>query len=135
MGNEKQKPTFLDEVKNVMGNQYEEILNPERKNENDFIEATKRLVKKYKNDISTSQLRNIYSKIKNIRDDDYKKFYLLRPKLAYISGRAEKKFGMKKLIELLDDQIQKIDNSAKAKQFKSFFESVIAYHKFYGGTN
>jgi len=131
MSNGKTRMTYLEEVKSILKDQYDQILVTKRRDENKFLEATKRLVKKYKNDISTSQLRNIFSKIKNIKDEDYKKFYLLRPKLAYVSGRAEKKYGMKKLIELLDDQIKKIDSEEKAKQFKYFFESVIAYHKYY----
>lgn len=135
MAENKTKKSFLEDAIEAMGiEQYDEILKPNRKDENKFIEATQKLVRTYKNDISTSQLRNIYSRVKNIKDDNYKEFYLLRPKLAYVSGRADK-YGMKKMVALLDDLIPKIDSKEKAKQFKYFFESIIAYHKFYGGSN
>jgi CRISPR-associated protein Csm2 len=135
MADQKTKKSFLQEAIEIMGNdQYNEILIPNRKDENKFIAATQKLVRAYKNDISTSQLRNIYSRVKNIKDDNYKEFYLLRPKLAYVSGKADR-YGIKKLIALLDNLISQIDSKEKSKQFKYFFESVIAYHKFYGGSN
>ena len=126
-----QEEIFLDKVKEDFGTDNYEAILTMRTNENKFIDSTKKLVGIYKNDISTSQLRNIFSRIKRI--ENYNELYSLRPKLAYVYGRAEKKDGMKKLIVLLDDQIQKVDSKEKLKQFKSFFESIIAYHKFFGG--
>lgn len=136
MGKQYQNPKppdeiFLENVKSDFGEvNYNSILET-RKDENKFIDDTKKLVNKYKNDISTSQLRNIFSRIKRI--NNFKELYALRPKLAYTYGRAEKKDGMKKLIVLLDDQIKKVDDNEKLERFKSFFESIIAYHKFFGG--
>jgi CRISPR-associated protein Csm2 len=126
-----QEEIFLEKVKYDFGEENYKSILVERKDENKFIDYTKKLVNKYKNDISTSQLRNIFSKIKRI--NNYKELYALRPKLAYTYGRAERKDGMKKLLVLLDDQIKKVDSNDKLMHFKDFFESIIAYHKFYGG--
>ena len=131
--NETQDEKFLKEVKKTFGEQYNKILAVDR-DENEFIKKLKEFIKENASGISTSQLRNVFSKIKNLNEKKYEEIYSLRPKLAYVYGRSDSN-AMKKLIVLLDDQIQKVKSSEQLKMFKSFFESVIAYHKFYGGKN
>ena len=132
-GRKTQEETLLDEVKVTFGEQYNKILSSER-DENAFIEKLKNFISDNAKHISTSQLRNIYTKIKNLKGDNLKEVYTLRPKLAYIYGRSDSK-GMKKLLVLLDDRIKEIKTKSELEQFKAFFEAVIAYHKFYGGKN
>ncbi|MBL1215635.1 MAG: type III-A CRISPR-associated protein Csm2 [Ignavibacteriae bacterium] len=112
-----------------------EILLEEREDENKYLDNLKSLIEALlgprKDGISSSQLRNIYSKVKTLKKP--KELYLLRPKLAYIHGRPNSKGGMKKLIDYLDEQIKKVKNESELKQFQNFFESVIAYHKYLGG--
>lgn len=113
----------------------DEILNPNRIDENEYLDNLKELVRdllgKYKDGISSSQLRNVFSRVKNIKEP--KELYALRPKLAYIYGRPNSKKGMKRLINYMDEQIKNVDSKEKLKQFQNFFESVIAYHKYLGG--
>lgn len=120
---------LLKEVKANLGEEYESILK-EEKDYNKFTERVKGFMKDNVREITTSQLRNIFSKVKKIKEP--KQLYLLRPKLAYVYGRADKD-GMKRLLVLLDDQIKQVTNTGQLEEFKSFFESIIAYHKFYGG--
>jgi CRISPR-associated protein Csm2 len=124
---------LLKEVKKTFGEQYEKILLTNR-DENAFIEKLKEFIRENAKQISTSQLRNIYTKIKKLKDNSLKEVYTLRPKLAYVYGRSDS-IGMKKLLVLLDDKIKAIKTKNELEQFKSFFEAIIAYHKFYGGKN
>jgi len=115
----------------------DEILTNERRDENVYLDNVKKMVEQLigprKEDISSSQLRNVFSRVRKMKEP--KELYLLRPKLAYIYGRPNSKDGMKKLIIILDELIPKVDNKDKLEKFKSFFEAIIAYHKFYGGSN
>lgn len=120
---------LLEEVKRILGDEYKSILK-EEKDYNKFTEKVKDFMKNNVREITTSQLRNIYSKVKKITEP--KQLYLLRPKLAYVYGRADKD-GMRRLLVLLDDQIKQVEDKSQLEEFKSFFESIIAYHKFYGG--
>jgi len=113
--------------------EFENTLNKDR-DENKFINSLKAFIEKNSREISSSQLRNIFSKIKNLNEIRFQEVYSIRPKLAYVYGRNES-YGMKKLLVTLDYLIQKIDSKEKLKMFKDFFEAVIAYHKFYGGKN
>ena len=124
---------LLREVKNDFSEEYDNILKTER-DENKFIDKLKEFMERNANQISTSQLRNVFSKIKNLDTSNFNEVYSLRPKLAYVYGRSDS-YGMKKILLLLDDKIKEIKSREELEQFKNFFESVIAYHKFYGGKN
>ena len=120
-----------EEIKKSFGeNCFDEILSQEKDDYNVYIGKVKAYVKANARGITTSQIRNIFSKVKNIVD--YTEIYTLRPKLAYVSGRAEKD-EMRTLLFLLDALITKVTDKKKLDQFKAFFESVIAYHKYFGG--
>ena len=132
---------YLKEIKGKLGNAYPTILE-EGRDELLFADKVKGLLeflmnigqgKEKKENISSSQLRNIFSRVKRV--EKISELYTLRPKLAYVYGRPSTKEEMKKLIVLLDDQIKKVKNEKQLEKFKSFFEAIIAYHKFYGGGN
>ncbi len=96
-------------------------------------------------DIKTNQIRNIYSNIKLIKthyknkqsydDDIERELILLKPMIAYAKGRQPKQ--LQKFQELLFEIIDKVIKSEeKEKALENFFaiiESIVAYHKFYGG--
>lgn len=78
--------------------------------------------------ITTSQLRNIYARIK--KADTPEELQLLRPVLAYTSAR-QKGDGGKVIIALLDDLIQKIKSKEEVSSFQTFAEAIVAYHKYH----
>lgn len=78
--------------------------------------------------ITTSQLRNIYARIK--KADSPEELQLLRPVLAYTSAR-QKGDGGKVIIALLDDLIQKVKDEKQVSSFQTFAEAIVAYHKYY----
>jgi CRISPR-associated protein Csm2 len=93
---------------------------------------TESSVKKLGAAITTSQLRNVYDKVMKTKHvNDLK---IIRPQLAYIAGR-EKGDEAQKFLAFLDFLIKSIQNEGQVKEFKVFFEAVVAYHKFYGKNN
>ncbi len=58
---------------------------------------------------------------------------LLLPKLAYAAGREQK---VRDLMKVLDPAIRSArDSAANFKKFLRLIEGIVAYHRFYGGTN
>jgi CRISPR-associated protein Csm2 len=120
-----------DEIRGAFGSDYVSfILSPNKPDYNGYIEKVKRYVFGHYRKMTTSQLRNVFSRVRNIKNPQ--QLYLLRPKLAYVAGRSETD-EMKTMLYLIDQLISKVDNTDKLEQFKSFYEAVIAYHKYYGG--
>ena len=107
-----------------------------------------------KNDIlplTTSQLRKFFGAVKSLQMDitvhGYKEseVVMLKPKLAYAVGRVKQKNKYYKerriedFAEVLSSAIDMV-NSSKTKDvafrnFISFFEAIVAYHKRYGKEN
>lgn len=105
------------------------ILNPS--DYNVFLENIKAYAKGLKRNVSTHQLRNIFSKVKTISDP--RELYPLRYKIAYIAGRDPRNQTLKSFCDLLDDLIKEVKTQEQLKRFQEFFEAVIAYHKYFGG--
>lgn len=103
-----------------------------------------------KNALTTGQLRKFFGEVKRIDADVIKhrdEIPMLKPLLAYAVGRDKKKAGreivnktrieefeqeLSKAIDAIrfdDDEILKSDY----KNFVQIFESIVAYHKYYGG--
>lgn len=97
----------------------------------EFVNKIKEFIKDKASNISTSQLRNIFSLVK--KENELSSLKRIRPKLAYTYGRAEKNESLKELIFLMDSQIQGLNNQTEVPKLKDFFEAIIAYHKYYGG--
>lgn len=87
--------------------------------------------------LSTSQIRNILDKVQRIEKKEKieKELQLLRPLLAYNVGRHKNKVKVfEVLYKYLDYAIGLVGNDKeKFKNFKNFFEAIVAYHRFYGG--
>ncbi len=109
------------------------------------------------NGIKTNQIRNFYSAVNSIRvkmqeknkfkNDDKEKvrfveltreihteLILLEPKLAYAAGRQTKVKPFYDFVkELIDAYKLSINRESAIINFITIIESVVAYHKFYGG--
>ncbi|HDG98518.1 MAG: type III-A CRISPR-associated protein Csm2 [Deltaproteobacteria bacterium] len=92
--------------------------------------------------VSTSQIRNIYGTVKKLEmtglnPKTYRQLLLLKPKLAYAKGRANKrnKNAYERLETIIGQAIDAIDpNRAETfTRFCQFFEAILAYHKAHGG--
>jgi CRISPR-associated protein Csm2 len=93
--------------------------------------------------LTTSQLRNFFGEVRRIqtgKEFNEMDFLLLKPKLAYATGRQG---GMavkplKLVLDLAHAAVFKVEEGSKPiearfKNFVNFFEAVLAYHKGYGG--
>jgi len=97
-----------------------------------IFEKTETFVKAYGKDVSTHQLRNIFQEIKKAKEVASLK--LIRPNLAYIAGRLDKKEA-KVFVAFLDSLIKEVKDENSLENFKDFMEAIVAYHKFYGKVN
>jgi len=107
-----------------------------------------------RNAVSNSQIRNFFGETKRIQmqiagsennelvwDNVKTSFHLLRPKLAYSSGRVlakTKGSRMKDFSDVLDYCVRTVradeaNASIRFLRFVDFFESILAYHKSFGG--
>jgi len=106
-----------------------------------LVENARRLGEHLSGGLSTSQIRSIFSEVKQMREyeKDKHRLNLLRPKMAYTAGRHGKMKGGKltgpivDLQEILDKCIERISSEEEFENFKSFFEAILAYHRYYGG--
>lgn len=95
----------------------------------------------YAEALTTSQLRKFFGEVKRQQMNGYDEtdFQMLKPKLAYAVGRAEKsskkdkRCKIRDFYEVMVDAIDKVEKSQdKDKAFKNFisiFEAIVAYHK------
>jgi CRISPR type III-A-associated protein Csm2 len=103
----------------------------------EYINKIKSYVKGHCNKISNSQLRNLFSEFGKRKDLNSLK--RLRPILYYVAGRAKQTGSdnqqLKQLVYLLDCLVQKVNEDGQKESFDYFFESIVAYHKYFGGKN
>jgi|SRR5690606_2728699 len=130
-------PQSFDEAaavvrKEIFATNYADLLRMnEAQNLDVVLKSIEDLVKTYGVKVSTSQLRNIFDKVK--REKEVAGLKLIRPQLAYAAGRATTgKEDVKKFLAFIDSLIREVDTKDKLAEFKVFFEAVVAYHKFYG---
>ena len=97
--------------------------------------------------IKTNQVRNIYSSVLALRtsikkdkvftDEIKQELIMLKPKLAYAAGRQKRNNQYKKFQELLSKAIDlTVSSGNQIKALGNFIlivESIVAYHKFFGG--
>ena len=99
-----------------------------------------------KDKLKTGQIRNFYSAVTRMRTDlankdkDYmeilkKDITMLKPKLAYAAGRqtAVRATFYPTMRNAIDGIIKSNYSEDAFDNFFMFAESVVAYHKFYGG--
>jgi CRISPR-associated protein Csm2 len=98
--------------------------------------------------MKTAQLRRFFGAIKtierkmeeedpeNVWDKVEAEFYLLKPKIAYARGRRLIPDEFYQVLRISLNKINVGSNEDKIENFKrfvNFLESIVAYHKFYGG--
>jgi|Deesub1362A_J573_1020465.scaffolds.fasta_scaffold01616_11 CRISPR-associated protein Csm2 len=108
------------------------ILNPIEAGEyNEYLDKIKKYCEKLGKDVSTHQLRSIFSKVRGAKELD--DVYPLRYKIAYLAGRNKKNKKLVSLCNMLDELIKNVKTKDELKRFQEFFEAIIAYQKYVTG--
>lgn len=94
----------------------------------DLLTCLKDFVKIYGGYVTTSQLRNIFARVKPMKTRQ--ELQLIRPRIAYVAARQNSQEA-RDVVNFLETVISKIENDAQVKNFIAFFEAIVAYHKFY----
>lgn len=77
--------------------------------------------------LNTSQLRNIFSKV--LKATTPLSLKLMRPKIIYVAARQQNG-DAKRVVEFFESMIQSVDTEEKVKNYQSFMEAFVAYHKY-----
>jgi CRISPR-associated protein Csm2 len=109
-------------------------------------------IKSGRDAVTNSQIRNVFGELKRIQmqligreterwSEVKSSFHLIRPKIAYTSGRVlakNKKSRIREFSTLLDKAVLAVkgdEHNAPQRfmRFVDFFEAILAYHKSFGG--
>ncbi len=95
-----------------------------------FAEATALKIQK----LNRTQFRNIYGEIKRIQsnyDNNVSAVYLLKPKVAYACGRADKwqRPMLLSFKDVFDIAIDEVADKTTYNNFCNFMEAILAYHR------
>ncbi len=112
-------PEEIDELANQMGRDFKEI--------------------------KTAQLRNVFAHINRMRtrwrrnqdrEQLRRDLVMLKPRLAYAGGRQQAVRPMSdKFRKAIDAVLKSKDFDTALRNFFDLIEGVVAYHKYYGGTD
>jgi len=97
--------------------------------------------------IKTNQIRNVFASIQDIRtklrtkgevtEEIHREIVLLKPKVAYIKGRNAQKPEFTTFYDMMrhsvDTTVSSGDKYEATWNFIRLVESIVAYHRFYGG--
>lgn len=108
----------------------EELIQPVKNAEQviQIINSVEKLMSNYAEKITYTQMRNIYSIIRDEKEvaDLHKK----RPRIAYILARQDKEEA-RNLVEFIIEIMKSVKETDEVKEFKEFMETMVAYHKLY----
>lgn len=132
-GNPKPQKKTTTELANEVINEYFKGLENDLLSLNDITKiksifsGLENFTQKMSSGLTTSQLRNVYSKI--LEAETPVELQLLRPNLAYVAARNDK-MEAKKVMAFVDYLIQQVDSTEKQKSFNKVLEAIVAYHKY-----
>ena len=111
----------------------------------DLLQAAEELGKQlYKDKLTTSQIRQVFTRLKSIEAKGYSgqrtEFMMLKPYIAYAAGRQGKVQGLETFKEKITYRRRPSPASESQEEqqkrfynFCKFFEAVLAYHRASGG--
>ena len=143
MSNKGKYPQNHEEAPILSDGDIDKILNLSSDNVGTLIKKADELAKKFEH-IPASKLRDFYDYVVQIEESDsnewYLKLMLLKPKMTYQASKETDKRNKKPALEMLEKEFSKMLNKinndkTKFKNFKTFFEAVVAYHKKYAKSN
>ncbi len=135
-------PEVLKDIPAIIGDETKSEL---------LVQRAQLIGDKIKNDVTTSQVRNIFGPVRQIQlrwrsdtppdeaEKAFRQVMLLRPKLAYQAKRVNKA-GLYDLEKILGAAIEEVGRAQdlrnrhdRFRRFVEFFEAILAYHTAAGG--
>jgi CRISPR type III-A-associated protein Csm2 len=101
----------------------------EADNLKELLDNIQSFVKDKCGSVTTSQLRNIFAKIKSKKQTS-QSLQLIRPKLAYIAARQASNEA-REVVDFFGNIVAEVKHDPQAPHFVAFFEAIVAYHKLY----
>lgn len=112
----------------------------------DLVRRAEEVGRELSYDMTTSHIRNFLDEVNRIDAEvkgreaafDSSRVILLKPLLAYAAGREStkgKQAMLKDFTNLFSTAADRTSSAADFKRFVDFTRAVVAYHRFYGGSN
>ena len=81
--------------------------------------------------LTPNQLRKFFGEVKRqqLQGFDESKFVMLKPKLAYAVGRADKSNKIKEFYKVIVNAMNLVSDEKTFGNFVRVFEAIVAYHK------
>lgn len=81
--------------------------------------------------LNTNQLRKFFGEVKRqqVAGFNQSEFILLKPKLAYAVGRADKNSKIRDFYLVISDAMDNVSDEKSFRNFIKLFEAIVAYHK------
>ncbi len=81
--------------------------------------------------LTTNQLRKFFGEVKRQQLQGYNdsSFVMLKPKLAYAVGRADKNNKIVDFYKVISEAMGHVRNESQFRNFVQIFEAIVAYHK------
>ncbi len=81
--------------------------------------------------LTTNQLRKFFGEVKRqqLQGYDESSFVMLKPKLAYAVGRADRNNKIGDFYKVIATAMNHVHNEHQFKNFVQIFEAIVAYHK------
>lgn len=95
-------------------------------------------------ELKRAQIRSIFAEARRAQaewqmagDNSMRRLVMLKPKLAYQAKRHSEVEPLRLVLDGAIDEVLKakpgIERESKMQRFMDLFESILAYHRFYGG--
>lgn len=106
------------------------IKDREKLDKHEYLEKVEEFVRDDLRRVSYTQIRKLYATFK--REKDYRNAINFVEILMYIAGKSESNRDYKDfLIRLIIPMLKTIETKKQWENFKAFFTSILAFHKFY----
>ena len=98
----------------------------------EIIDNIEKTMQEYSNEISYTQMRNIYSVLQSTKD--VTGIHKVRPRIAYIQARLDKPKA-KDITIFIMEIMREITDINQVKPFLELMETMVAFHKLYNKNN
>ncbi|MDW8019136.1 MAG: type III-A CRISPR-associated protein Csm2 [Chloroherpetonaceae bacterium] len=97
-------------------------------NYHELIDRIKRYTGYIAKRITSHQLRNIFNKVKKVKQPE--ELWKMEVQLAYLAGRNEANKDFRIFVDVLTNLIRNANSLERLSKFQEFLTAIVAYHKY-----